>query len=153
MLRKKRITQSILLQLCKKINFECSRILNEIFDFNILIEIDAKMILRIYTIENNKINPLKIPASMESGYQKFIMDMILRIVLINDLNSISGNNISNPNILILDEGFGCLDKENFIEVAKILKKLKQCFSCIMIITPINELKSYTDKNIDIIRAN
>ena len=151
--KKKGISQSILVQLCKKINLECNRILNEISDFNILVDIDTKMILRIYTIETNKINPLKIPASMASGYQKFIMDMILRIVLLNGLSGISGNNISNPNILILDEGFGCLDKENFIEVAKILKKLKQCFSYIMIITHINELKSYADKSIDIKRSN
>jgi energy-coupling factor transporter ATP-binding protein EcfA2 len=151
--KKKGIAQSILMKLCKKINLECNRILNEISDFNILVEIDNKMMLRIYTIETNKVNPLKIPASMASGYQKFIMDMILRIVLLNDLSGISGNNISNPNILILDEGFGCLDKENFIEVAKILKKLKQCFSCIMIITHINELKSYADKSIDIKRSN
>ena len=151
--KKKGISHSILAKLCKKINLECNRILNEISDFNIMVEIDNKQILRIYTIETNKINPLKIPASMASGYQKFIMDMILRIVLLNDLSGISGNNISNPNILILDEGFGCLDKENFIEVAKILKKLKQCFKCIMIITHINELKSYADKNIDITRSN
>jgi DNA repair exonuclease SbcCD ATPase subunit len=151
--KKKGIAQSILIKLCKKINLECNRILNEISDFNILVEIDTKMMLRIYTIETNKVNPLKIPASMASGYQKFIMDMILRIVLLKDLSGISGNNISNPNILILDEGFGCLDKENFIEVAKILKKLKQCFSCIMIITHINELKSYADKSIDIKRSN
>jgi DNA repair exonuclease SbcCD ATPase subunit len=151
--KKKGIAQSILMKLCKKINLECNRILNEISDFNILVEIDTKMMLRIYTIETNKVNPLKIPASMASGYQKFIMDMILRIVLLKDLSGISGNNISNPNILILDEGFGCLDKENFIEVAKILKKLKQCFSCIMVITHINELKSYADKSIDIKRTN
>jgi len=151
--KKKGISQSILLQLCKKINTECNRILNEISDFNILVEIDSKMILRIYTLETNTTTPLKIPASMASGYQKFIMDMILRIVLLNDLCGISGNNISNPNILILDEGFGCLDSDNFIEVAKILKKLKQCFSCIMIITHINELKSYADKSIDITRTN
>jgi energy-coupling factor transporter ATP-binding protein EcfA2 len=151
--KKKGISQSILMKLCKKINLECNRILNEISDFNILVEINTKMMLRIYTIETNKVNPLKIPASMASGYQKFIMDMILRIVLLNDLSGISGNNISNPNILILDEGFGCLDKENFIEVAKILKKLKQCFSCIMVITHINELKSYADKSIDIKRSN
>ena len=78
--------------------------------------------------------------------------MILRIVLLDGLNNISGNNISNPNILILDEGFGCLDEENFTEVAGILKKLKRCFKCILIITHINKLKTYADANINIERV-
>jgi len=78
--------------------------------------------------------------------------MILRIVLLDGLNNISGNNISNPNILILDEGFGCLDEENFTEVARILKKLKRCFKCILIITHINKLKTYADANINIERV-
>jgi DNA repair exonuclease SbcCD ATPase subunit len=52
-------------------------------------------------------------------------------------------------MLIVDEGFGCLDRENFTRVAKILSKLKSNFRCMLIITHIDELKSYADRLIDI----
>jgi DNA repair exonuclease SbcCD ATPase subunit len=123
---------------------ECNKILSEIAEFEILILMETK-ILRIYTIEQT----VKIPASMASGYQKFIMDMILRIVLTTCLAK--SNNISNPNILILDEGFGCLDTQTFVSVAKVLKTLKNRFEFILIITHIEELKSYADQIINITR--
>jgi energy-coupling factor transporter ATP-binding protein EcfA2 len=143
--KKTGISQKILADLCDIMTVECNKILSEIAEFEILILMETK-ILRIYTIEQN----VKIPASMASGYQKFIMDMILRIVLTTCLAK--SNNISNPNILILDEGFGCLDKKNFVEVAKVLKTLKNKFKSILIITHIDELKSYADQIIDITRT-
>ena len=144
--KKTGISQKILGELCDIMTLECNKILNEIAEFTISIVIENK-ILRIYTFEKG----IKIPASMASGYQKFVMDMILRIVLTTCLTQ--SNNISNPNILILDEGFGCLDKENFVEVAKILKTLKNKFRYILIITHIDELKSYADQLININRVN
>jgi ABC-type dipeptide/oligopeptide/nickel transport system ATPase component len=144
--KKSGISQKILGDLCGIMTVECNKILNEIAEFTMTICMEQK-ILRIYTIEKN----VKIPASMASGYQKFIMDMILRIVLTTCLAR--SNNISNPNILIIDEGFGCLDKGNFVEVAKILKTLKNKFRSILIITHIDELKSYADQIINITRAN
>ncbi len=61
--------------------------------------------------------------------------------------------VSNPNIIFIDEGFGCLDKENFIQVASILRKLKNNFSAMIVVTHIPELKSYADKTITISNAN
>jgi DNA repair exonuclease SbcCD ATPase subunit len=146
---RKGIPQIILRDLCIILNRECNNILNEIADFELDIKYDTKGILRIYTSENG----MRIPASMASGYQKFIMDMIMRIVLASCLSHSDGiNNISNPNILIIDEGFGCLDKKNFIEVAKVMKKLKKNFICILVITHIEELKTYADKIININRV-
>jgi ABC-type multidrug transport system ATPase subunit len=80
---------------------------------------------------------------MGSGFQKFILDIIMRIVLTNI------STISNSNLIFIDEGFGCLDKENFLHIADILKKLKHNFSAMVIITHIPELKSYADKSITI----
>ena len=147
--KKNGISQKILVELCNLLNIECNRILQEISDFEIEISINSKQILRIYTIESG----IKIPASMSSGYQKFVMDLIMRIVLTTILCDGKSNNISNPNILIVDEGFGCLDKKNFVEVARIMQKLKHNFRCMIIITHIDELKTYSDKFIDIERHN
>jgi DNA repair exonuclease SbcCD ATPase subunit len=145
--KKKGISQSILQKLCEYLNCSCNKILKEIADFEIEIAYDKKGILRVYTKETGMI----IPASMSSGYQKFVMDMIMRIVLTTALCNNGSNNISDPNILIIDEGFGCLDKKNFIEVAGTLNKLKHNFRCMIIITHIDELKSYADNIININR--
>jgi DNA repair exonuclease SbcCD ATPase subunit len=144
---RKGITQIILRDLCSLLNKECNRILHEIADFELDIRYDKTGILRIYTSENG----VSIPASMASGYQKFVMDMIMRVVLASCLSN--NNNMSNPHILIIDEGFGCLDKKNFVEVAKVMQKLKHKFRFMIIITHIDELKSYADHVINIDRIN
>ena len=144
--KKKGISQKILENLCQILTAECNIILHEIAEFEIILTLEQNN-LRIYTSESN----VKIPASMASGYQKFVMDMILRIVLTTTLSRTS-NNISNPGMLILDEGFGCLDKKNFVEVACILKKLKSKFKNILVITHIDELKTYADELINIERS-
>jgi DNA repair exonuclease SbcCD ATPase subunit len=145
--KKKGISQSILQKLCEHLNYSCNKILKDIADFEMEISYDSKGILRIYTKEVG----VKIPASMSSGYQKFVMDMIMRIVLTTALCNNGSNNISDPNILIVDEGFGCLDKKNFIEVAGILHKLKNNFKCMIVITHIEEMKAYSDNIINIKR--
>ena len=61
--------------------------------------------------------------------------------------------LSNPNMIFIDEGFGCLDRDNFIEIAKILKQLKQNFDAMFIITHITELKTYADFVLNITRVN
>jgi hypothetical protein len=151
--KKKGISQTILSELCNELTSKCNLILHEIADFEIEITIgkskgNSEQSLRMYTLDGG----VRIPAAMASGYQKFTMDMIMRVVLTTILCKGGSNNISNPNMLILDEGFGCLDSKNFIEVAGILKKLKHNFKCMVIITHIGELKSYADDIIDIERV-
>jgi exonuclease SbcC len=132
---------SIVLQnTCKAVQDNCNRILQKIADF--VIEIAYEKDIRIYTIENEK----KIPASMGSGMQKFILDLIFRITL-TEISS-----ISSPKTLFIDEGLGCLDKENFIAVANILKKLKSNFDSLIIISHISELQAYCDISVNITRS-
>ena len=142
--KKKGISQKILANLCGILTAECNLVLHEIAEFTMMFTMENNK-ARIYTVEGTGV---KIPAAMASGYQKFVMDMILRIVLTTEISNSSGN-ISNPEILIIDEGFGCLDKKNFVEVAKILTKLKVKFKAIVVITHIEELKTYADELINI----
>jgi exonuclease SbcC len=131
------IPSYVLKNTCLLIKNNCNEILKRITDF--MIDIECEKEIKIYTIEND----IRIPASLGSGMQKFVLDMIMRVTL----TKIS--NISNPRMLILDEGFGSLDAENFINVANILQKLKYNFDSLIIISHIAELKSYVDKTINI----
>lgn len=127
----------IMSNLCKVLNVLCNIILNQIASFDLDIKYDKEF--KFYTIANN----ISIPATMASGYQKFIIDMIMRI----SLTKISA--LSNPNLIFIDEGFGSLDHDNFISVANVLKKIKSNFTAMIIITHIEELKAYTDISINI----
>lgn len=125
----------------KLLNDRCNDILQQITDFEVEFSYDKEF--KIYTIDKG----IKIPAVMGSGFQKFLLDMIMRITLTNV------SVLSCPNIIFIDEGFGCLDTENFIEVAKILTKIKSNFDAMILITHLRELKAYTDISMTIETKN
>lgn len=140
--KKTGIPANILKNICPVLNKRMNKVLNKITDFEIEILYNEKG-FHVYTIEKEK----RIQADMASGFQKFVIDIIMRIVLTN----LSAT--SSPNLIFIDEGFGCLDQENFVEVAKILKKIKKNFSAMIIITHMNELSAYADKKISIEKNN
>jgi DNA repair exonuclease SbcCD ATPase subunit len=133
------IPSYILKNTCSTVERACNEILGKIADFTIQIIFDKD--IKIYTVEND----ISIPAQMGSGMQKFVLDLIFRITL-TEISSISC-----PKTLFVDEGFGSLDKENFIGIANILQKLKSNFDSLIIISHITELNSYVDKTIKIVK--
>jgi len=135
------IPSYVLKTTCKKVQDKCNFILAKIVDFTIEIIFDKEV--KIYTIEND----IAIPAQMGSGMQKFLLDLIFRISL-TEISSVSC-----PKTLFVDEGFGALDKENFVGVANILQKLKSNFDSLFIISHISELNNYVDITVDIKRKN
>lgn len=130
---KKGIPAMILRNTAVVLEDKINDILSRIAEFKVHITMDHKSQFHIYTVDGTT----EIPASMASGYQKFLLDIIMRIVF----TSVSV--LSNPETLFIDEGFGCLDQENFSEISKVLIKLKEGFT-MFIITHLSELKSYSD---------
>jgi DNA repair exonuclease SbcCD ATPase subunit len=120
------------------ISNSCNMILSRIADFTLDIEYCKEF--KFYSVEQGR---TRIPASMGSGYQKFIVDIVLRIAL----SRVS--ELSTPEILFIDEGFGCLDSDNFVNVCNILQTLRTQFYSIFIITHIDELKTYSNSVINI----
>lgn len=129
----------ILRETAQVLEHRCNEILQRITDFTVKIVYDVD--LKIYTVENE----MMISAQLGSGMQRFVLDLIFRIVL-TEISCISC-----PAILFVDEGFGCLDRESFISVAGILQKLKGNFKGMFIISHINELRAYVDKTIDVVK--
>jgi DNA repair exonuclease SbcCD ATPase subunit len=155
------IPRFVLKSICKKLQDNCNKILSEITDFTVKIKCSdadaeddddddndddnkSKFKISIYTVNNCFEHH---PAKMASGMQKFVLDLVFRI----SLSQITP--MSNPCILFIDEGFGCLDEENFSNVSKILQKLKNNFSAIVIISHIEGLNGYSDKKIYINKKN
>lgn len=135
------IPSHVLKNTCLRLQNNCNVILQKISDFTIVIEYEKD--IKVYTVEND----IKIPAQMGSGMQKFILDLIIRITL-TEISS-----VSSPKILFIDEGFGSLDRDNFIAVATVLQKLKSNFDSLIIISHITELRNYVDLSINITRKN
>lgn len=133
------IPSYVILNTCKSVQAKCNAILGKITDFTLDIVFDKEV--KIYTMENN----IRIPAQMASGMQKFVLDLIFRITL-TEISSISCTRT-----LFVDEGFGALDKENFISIANILQKLKGNFDSLFIISHIAELNSYVDVSVNIVK--
>lgn len=117
------------------INGFINNILDKISDFHVMIV----SCFEIYTITNQR----KVPASMASGYQKFLIEVCMRITLLRVLPQLTGFDL-----LFIDEGFGCLDKDNFLKVSKAIDLIKRLFK-IVIITHVDELHSYAEDVIEI----
>jgi exonuclease SbcC len=131
------IPSYVLKQTCRSVENNCNEILQKITDFTIEIVYDKDV--RIYTVEND----IRVSAQLASGMQKFVLDLIFRITLTNI------SSISSSRTLFVDEGFGALDRDNFIAIAEMLQKLKGNFDSLIIISHIIELRSYVDISINI----
>lgn len=114
------------------IESEANNFLTDITDFSLSLQMNDN--LEIYTVENQ----IFIPAQISSGFQKFLIDFVLRICILQT------NCIPNPEILFIDEGFGSLDANNINKICECIKTLSKNLKGLVLITHVEELKSYAD---------
>jgi energy-coupling factor transporter ATP-binding protein EcfA2 len=109
-------------------------ILDNVTDFNIEIVNESKILV----VEPS----VTIPIAMSSGYQKFIVDLVIRIVLLK---------IYDPDAkyIFIDEGFGCLDASNLLKVINTINALQVFFNGIFLITHIQEIDYHAQTHIKI----
>lgn len=136
----KKVQLYSLKSICIHLNKMCNDILYKISDFQILFEYDKN--ISIKTIEKGK----QICAKLSSGFQKFIIDLLMRIVL-TELYTIT------PSIIFIDEGFGTLDRDNLNNICNCISSLKPNFKSIFLITHMEEIKSYADICLNIQKIN
>lgn len=132
------IPRKLMENICSSMESRINAILVDVANFTLSIKLEGSHI-SLFLKQNRVVLPVK----SGSGFQKFLIDLLLRVVLSQC------SVLSIPDFLIIDEGFGCLDRKNFGEIAKILKLLKSKYSAILIITHIEELKAYGDLQIGI----
>jgi DNA repair exonuclease SbcCD ATPase subunit/DNA repair exonuclease SbcCD nuclease subunit len=78
-----------------------------------------------------------------SGYEKFVVGIAIRMVL----SKISLS--AKPNILVVDEGWSCLDQEHLANISKIMNFLRQEYDHVIIISHLEQLKAEADYIISI----
>ena len=80
-------------------------------------------------------NSLQLPANL-SGGESFVVSLALAL----GLSTMSGGNMSAPDILFIDEGFGTLDEDYLSNVVDVLERLHESGKRVGIISHVEELK-------------
>jgi methyl-accepting chemotaxis protein len=99
--------------------------------FNMTIKIDNDFEISYY------VDGYWLDVSLSSGYQKFVISIVFRLVLWQYSEVIV------PDFLVIDEGFGTCDNENILIVTDLLKeltKLPNMPSLVIIVSHVNYLK-------------
>lgn len=126
------ISERLLNQYLDTLEARINTILLDVTDFTIKFA-RTKDSTFVYTIHQG----ITISADLASGFQKFIIDLALRIAFVSEHHSL-------PNFLVIDEGFGCLDQEHLANLREFLAEFNNRSSTIdwlLIISHIEELSN------------
>ena len=117
---------------------EINTILHQIVDFSVKLETDGKNIITLINYNDNRWS-----LEMCGGMEKFISSLAIRIALIKI------SNLPRPNILCIDEGFGCVDLEHLDLMGNLFSYLKNQFDFIWVVSHIDQLKDIVDLQLEI----
>ena len=121
------------------IETEENSILDQIVDFNMILEMDGKNINTKIVYDEDNVWPLE----LSSGMERFISALAIRVALI------SLSNLPRPDFLAIDEGFGVLDSDNLNSLYMLFDYLKGQFRFLMIISHIDAMKDLMDTLVEI----
>ena len=126
-----------------KIETEINNVLNQVVDFNMVMNTDGKNIngYIIYDQENYW------PLELTSGMERFISSLAIRIALIN----VSA--LPRPNFIAIDEGWGSLDAEHISAVANLFDYFRTKFDFSIIISHVDTMRDMVDNLIEVNKNN
>jgi len=120
---------------------EINALLSQTTDFTIDIESDDKNIIPYVNYETKG----RWPIEMTSGFERFVASVAIRVAL----NTVT--NLPRTNMILIDEGWGALDKENKANVPMLLAALKHHYELIIIISHLDEIRDHVDTQIEVNR--
>jgi DNA repair exonuclease SbcCD ATPase subunit len=127
------------------INEQIHNILQDIVSFKVDLEIDDKgNVEEVFYFMENKADALSLGA-MASASQKFIVTLAIK----NAFYKVSNYAVSQPSIIMIDEGFGSLDNNHIAEVQGMLFYLATKYKNVLIITHLNEVKDSVNNIIEV----
>ena len=143
MIGKNGISKLVLSSVIPIINYELSRLLDEVCDFEIELEINDKNEVDFNIIKNDVIKKLK----SGSGLETTLSSLALRCVL----GRIS--TLPKPNIIVFDEVLGKIANINLDYVKIFFDKIKSMYEIILLITHNPLTQDWADKIITIEKNN
>lgn len=136
------IPYEIITKTLPEIEKEVNNILHQVVEFSITLQTDGKNIMTNIVYEDRRW-----PLEMASGMEKFISGLAIRVALINI------SNLPRPNIICIDEGFGCADSDHLSQMGALFSYLKNQFDFIWIISHLDQMRDMVDSQIEIKKEN
>ena len=132
------ISKSILKNYIPEINNELSKLLSDICNFSVEIDMNMNNMELILNMRDNKTQIVK-PLRSGSGFEKTLSSLALRIVL-SKINC-----LSKPDFIVLDEVLGKVSEENLQDMSSFFEKIKTYFSVVFLVTHNEKCKDWADK--------
>jgi DNA repair exonuclease SbcCD ATPase subunit len=126
-----------------KIEAEINNVLNQIVDFNMVLNTDGKNINGYIIYDEDNYWPLE----LTSGMERFISSLAIRIALIN----VSA--LPRPNFIAIDEGWGSLDSEHISSVVNLFEYFRTKFDFSIIISHVDSMRDMVDSLIEVNKIN
>jgi len=136
------IPYEIITKTLPEIEKEVNNILHQVVEFSVTLHTDGKNIMTNIVYEDRKW-----PLEMASGMEKFISGLAIRVALINI------SNLPRPNIICIDEGFGCADSDHLSQMGALFSYLKNQFDFIWVISHLDQMRDMVDNQIEIKKEN
>lgn len=132
MVGKNGISKMVLRKALPIINAQIAHLLNDVCDFDIQITISDKNEIMFHIIKNGVISDI----SSGSGFEKTASALALRFVLAK--NSV----LPKMNVVVLDEIYGRVAKENLENIKTILDRVKDEYGYILSVTHNDDIKEW-----------
>jgi len=137
------IPHSLISQTLPQIEEEMNNILSQIVDFRVLLVTDNKNINGYIAYSSDRYWSIE----LVSGMEKFITSLAIRCALIGV------SSLPRPDFILIDEGFGSLDKENLGSVISLFDYMKTQFKFTTIISHIENMRDMMDSIIEITKKD
>ncbi len=136
------IPYEIIKQTLPAIELQINEILNQIVNFNINLDTDGKNISANIVYSDRKWT-----VEMSSGFERFVLGLAIRVALIQI------SNLPRPNMLCIDEGFGCADSDNLAQMDILFRNLQPKFDFIWVISHLDKMRDMVDNKLEIAKEN
>lgn len=122
-----------------KIESEINNVLNQIVDFNMVLNTDGKNINGYIIYNDEDFWPLE----LTSGMERFISSLAIRVALIN----VSA--LPRPNFIAIDEGWGALDADHIASVTNLFSYFQNKFDFSIIISHVDSMRDLVDSQLNV----
>ncbi len=126
-----------------KIETEINNVLNQVVDFNMVLNTDGKNINGYIIYDEDNFWPLE----LTSGMERFMSSLAIRVALIN----VSA--LPRPNFIAIDEGWGSLDREHISAVTNLFEYFRTKFDFSIIISHVESMRDMVDNLIEVNKIN
>lgn len=143
MVGKNGISKMVLRQTLPIINAELNSLLNEVCDFNVLVEIDDSNHINFSLIADD----VKSNLLSGSGFEQTVAALALRAVLGNI------STLPRPSFMLLDEVLGGVARDNYDNVKKLYDRILKDYSFIFQITHLDDIADWHETTVVVKKEN